>query len=526
MIAHNALFRCPVVSRKHAKITFTEYGNVYITDLHSHHGTHIIRPNEMVAKTLEPETATVLADGDVLIFGKSVGRDNDLVLPITVRVKLLFVPLSDNVPLPPPERISFSPDTTLSEKSPAPGTSGRYGIYVSSDSSASSSDGDSDIEEIPPPPGFSPRLRTATSQSSQTSSISGRLQLLRNLLPAVPSSCVDEPAPTAFAQLLATPTLGATGADIMPGALDADSPSASDSSFEPDVQEDDDHSMNEPAFEPAQAQFDGWHGLYDPPSPRPQGNDFEVSSIPSLQVEAQACIARIFTEPFPSQPSIHPVNPQATPTAPSAVSLTGLEDHMLAAREDISLLRQIRNTDEERFEAHVCEVKARLAALDEAIHMPAVHNPEHDAALVDVVARMNTLQGKMSALEHQAAEAGPREELSADLKEIKAMLEEIKMIRENSVKQIAFELEAAQAARAQAEAAAAEAVARLISNPLKRKRSEEDDCAEDEAGGAARVVAPVPKRRRTTHRVAKVLVRAATAATVGAVAAWTALAFA
>ena len=44
--------------------------------------------------------------------------------------------------------------------------------------------------------------------------------------------------------------------------------------------------------------------------------------------------------------------------------------------------------------------------------------------------------------------------------------------------------------------------------------------------GEERVVAPMPKRRRTAHRVAKMLVRTATVATVGAVAAWTALAFA
>jgi len=69
--ATRVLFKCPVVSRKHAKISFTEFGNAYITDLNSHHGTHITRPGETVSKTIEPDSPAVWADGDVLTFGKS-----------------------------------------------------------------------------------------------------------------------------------------------------------------------------------------------------------------------------------------------------------------------------------------------------------------------------------------------------------------------------------------------------------------------------------------------------------------------
>lgn len=115
-------------------------------------------------------------------------------------------------------------------------------------------------------------------------------------------------------------------------------------------------------------------------------------------------------------------------------------------------------------------------------------------------------------------------------------------MRANSLRQLASELEALKVAAAQAEAMASETVARLVSASheslrvhahrpqasirpqLKRKRTVEDEHEMDE--GEERVVAPTPKRRRTAHHVAKMLVRTATVATVGAVAAWTALAFA
>lgn len=63
---------------------------VYITDLHSHHGTHILRPGELVSTSLRPEVPTVVADGDLITFGKSVGRDAYLVRPVVVRVQLVF----------------------------------------------------------------------------------------------------------------------------------------------------------------------------------------------------------------------------------------------------------------------------------------------------------------------------------------------------------------------------------------------------------------------------------------------------
>lgn len=84
------------------------------------------------------------------------------------------------------------------------------------------------------------------------------------------------------------------------------------------------------------------------------------------------------------------------------------------------MLRQLRSADEERFDAQIRDVKERLAALDEAFHAPAPVS-ERDATLVDVVGRIDTLQGQMAALERCAA--GPSEATMDTLKDIKAMIQ-------------------------------------------------------------------------------------------------------
>ncbi|KAL0947997.1 hypothetical protein HGRIS_010621 [Hohenbuehelia grisea] len=156
-----ALFRCAVVSRKHAKITFDdEDGCAYITDLRSHHGTYLRKPGELDSSRLRPDNPFVLVDGDIVTFGKPVGRDRELVRPVTARVELLHSeirplivpsrPLAVEHPARPIRRLSFPRSA-----------SGRYGVHdsdspssqSSSSSSASSSDPvlsdrDSDVEEL------------------------------------------------------------------------------------------------------------------------------------------------------------------------------------------------------------------------------------------------------------------------------------------------------------------------------------------------------------------------------------------
>ncbi|KAJ3563864.1 hypothetical protein NP233_g8661 [Leucocoprinus birnbaumii] len=95
-----AMFRCAVVSRRHAKIVFTDSGNVcasasastsnqladscqvFLIDLDSHHGTHIRKPGETSSRMLEPEIPTPLSDGDIITFGKTVGRNEEMIGPL------------------------------------------------------------------------------------------------------------------------------------------------------------------------------------------------------------------------------------------------------------------------------------------------------------------------------------------------------------------------------------------------------------------------------------------------------------
>ncbi|KAF9021746.1 SMAD/FHA domain-containing protein [Hymenopellis radicata] len=132
-----AMFRCPVVSRRHAEIELGKNGVVTIADLGSHHGTFV------GSLKLQELKAHPLHSGDIVTFGKTVARNGECVHPVTVRVEILPSHLP---PLPSPIKLA----------------SGRYGLSVTDDddddgdssmsmsSSSFSSDHDSDIEEIPP----------------------------------------------------------------------------------------------------------------------------------------------------------------------------------------------------------------------------------------------------------------------------------------------------------------------------------------------------------------------------------------
>lgn len=121
---------------------------------------------------------------------------------------------------------------------------------------------------------------------------------------------------------------------------------------------------------------------------------------------------------------------------------------------------------------------------------------------------------------------------------------ELRLFRENAEQQIAKELEGIRAARLEAEAASAQALASVeavrylfprsyeighphtaqTSQPPKRKRPDyEDDNTPADSTSSDIVVNP-PKRRRTMTAATKI-VQTATIATIGAMAAWTALAF-
>lgn len=158
----NAGLSCQVVSSRHAKLAFSDSGYVYLIDLSSRHGTHILHPGDTVSKMLDPEVVTMLSNGDIITFGKTVGKGSFMVPPVTARVELLFGNQSDissitstNTTTRPPVVIPESGPTSRKT------SSGRYGLYVpsslssidgsSDDDSSLRYDHDSDIEEINPP---------------------------------------------------------------------------------------------------------------------------------------------------------------------------------------------------------------------------------------------------------------------------------------------------------------------------------------------------------------------------------------
>ena len=168
----------------------------YLIDLGSHHGTHIRKPGERLSRPLKPETPTLLADGDTVTFGKSVGKNEECVKPVVARIELLYTGSAYSTsPIKP--LVVPSNSSPVSDKSSVKSNSGRYGI---SDASSSSSDESSfnsglysDIEEIPAP--TSPSSKPITPQNSTSSTAS----FLKRLLP--PSHPQDAPRRDFFPSL-------------------------------------------------------------------------------------------------------------------------------------------------------------------------------------------------------------------------------------------------------------------------------------------------------------------------------------
>lgn len=125
----------------------------------------------------------MLADGDILTFGKAVGRDEYLVRPVIVRVQLIYGPA---VPSPPVVERNISAMTNevpaeveQGPKSATRSGTGRYGVYSSS-SDSSLSEHESDVDEPEEPGAYTTQYRPVLPMRS------GRLALLRRVLPPYP----------------------------------------------------------------------------------------------------------------------------------------------------------------------------------------------------------------------------------------------------------------------------------------------------------------------------------------------------
>ncbi|KAI0781706.1 hypothetical protein BC629DRAFT_580419 [Irpex lacteus] len=139
-----ALFRCPVISRRHAQITFLEDGTVSVKDLNSHHGTQVRKPIQISSTPVLPNDPRPLENMDIITFGKIVGRDETFVRPMVAKVRMHYA-------LSPASSPAFAtPLSTISGPGPAQSTTGRYGLVAPSAlSDSSDSEDDSDVEEIP-----------------------------------------------------------------------------------------------------------------------------------------------------------------------------------------------------------------------------------------------------------------------------------------------------------------------------------------------------------------------------------------
>ncbi|KAI6015214.1 hypothetical protein F5J12DRAFT_816670 [Pisolithus orientalis] len=127
----NAVFACQVVSAKHAKLVFSD-NEVSIIDLHSRHGTHLLR-GEGAPRTLKAEVETPLADGDIITFGKAVRIRVELVKEkpslIASQVGPSLTPINSLVDLISRTRMSDDRDSDIEEVS-VPSPSRTHSLHI------------------------------------------------------------------------------------------------------------------------------------------------------------------------------------------------------------------------------------------------------------------------------------------------------------------------------------------------------------------------------------------------------------
>ena len=155
----------------------------YLIDLGSHHGTHIRKPGEKISRPLKPESPTLLGDGDIVTFGKSVGKNEECVKPVVTRIELLYNSTRSTSPIKP--LVVPCNSSPSSDKSSVKSNSGRYGINDTSSSSSSDESSFnsglySDIEEIPAP---TPSSSKQIASQNPSSTSSNTASLLKRLLP-------------------------------------------------------------------------------------------------------------------------------------------------------------------------------------------------------------------------------------------------------------------------------------------------------------------------------------------------------
>ncbi|KAJ6624973.1 hypothetical protein B0H10DRAFT_2005130 [Mycena sp. CBHHK59/15] len=562
------LLSCPVVSRRHAKIAFSDSGHAYLIDLNSHHGTHVRKSGEALSKQLKAETPTLLADGDVLTFGKSVASDKGIVRPVVARVDLLYGTQPPLKPLVVPG-VSEGKHKPLERPS-----SGRYGVYVpvsSAGSRSSSSDGlaspvphDSDIEEIPGPShaARAPRHEDGSDSASP-------IQVVNSSHYPVSLFCEGYQAFSPSPQEIIRPSSPFPDRDSLYNVgFDA---------YSHDIFEDEDDDSENSNYSRSTSPMD----LSSSPEPSTPPAIIRVMSKENLlSAVGEPIIIGAWPGSRSSSPSVLSFSSPAvkdvpqSPVAESVASTPGLNDahfpEVIDPEADASVVDdanaesgadkdtdiQVADNDNEivRLKSSLVHIKTEVAKLhahrrkykqrfNDNIHVMGEKFSDLEERTTEIrdlynrlsdnwtraKVQIDALQEQMDAtpeIAHKTVTEEPcyTDEAKANVKALEQLVAEMTVLRDNTRKEMADEVETARKAKETMLKLLAEQL-EVQTASLKRKRSDDED-----EGVSSTVVAvaepPATLRpRKRAKRIAKVLAQTATAVTVGAVVTWSALAF-
>ncbi|KAF7356840.1 hypothetical protein MVEN_01019600 [Mycena venus] len=571
-----AFFSCPVVSRNHAKIVFSDSGHAYIIDLHSHHGTHIRKKDEAVSKQLNPEgTPQLLADGDVVTFGKSVGSDKGLVRPVVARVDLLY---GSQPPLK-PLVVPGAPEGQ--QKSLLRTPSGRYGVYVSASSEGSSSSDeraspdshDSDIEEIS---GLSPvAVRPPWHDNSSGSGDSASSpQVTRKQSPERFS------APRNYSPFAFSDDYRAFSPGPPEPLFDRDSAfhNVGFDAYSNDIFEDDDNDDNsdnssyssrrsnspmdlsssrEPSEPPTGAVKESQLAVGEPVIvgawPRSRSSSPVSVFSSSLPVIRLGLASRPAEEAAPVKPAANDpakvvdsvendsdveaitVDKDDTEKALDSTETVQLKASLATVKAEVAKLHAHRRKYKQRFNDNIQVMGDKFSNLEERTteahdlyNLLSDRLEENVEACYQAQVQLDALQVRMDETPDKPIEPETPpyvEEAKVRAKVLEELVTEMTTLRDTARKEMADELQSIREAKEALKSLTEQIQVQTAS--LKRKRIDEDVEAEivpkATVETVAEMIAPPPRKR--VKRVAKVLAQTATAVSIGAVVTWSALAF-
>ncbi|KAG2155296.1 uncharacterized protein EDB93DRAFT_1326666 [Suillus bovinus] len=561
----NAVFACPVVSAKHAKLVLASSGHVYIVDLKSRHGTHLRKKGETTSRMLQPEVETTLTDGDVVTFGKAVGQGATLVSPVTVRIEFLrdILDMRDSPPWcltpaepssPRPRKLStgrYGLNSPISyPSSPSRSSESLSSPSGSSNEAASHSEHESDIEEIP----SWEELRSCVSSLRQDFPVDflggsslGKMPSLGSLMQDICHKIadpldIDSPqhwSPPAIA------TITSIDDDDAPSSIIHVEDSRSHSPME----------LSTPSPSPAQVPEEPEASAWPPsradslqPALR-RSDELNRVKLPSMcsfghMGSLESGSFESFPERLPSLSSFPPFVPlEAEPATlapiPALPSITEVrpDESQISSHDDHRDLHDAIKTIEARSKDDLYDLQHQVDMLE----------PESDQlfarleAAEDKLSSLSDLQDQVSELQSKAdAEScdtfvPPMADVKACADALNALVIEMKTLREETEKRVEERIQTIQTARMEALSVIAAEVESFKS--LKRKHSDIEievappvkmDIVVDEAPAVAAKSELLIENYRHVKRPRRIMTsiaHTATAMAVGAVATWSALAF-